>query len=56
MQHSPLLFLYNLNIDIFASKSAFEYGLKSGLFMLRQPDSFAVEIADFPKGYSAKVW
>jgi len=40
----------------YARKSALDYGLKSGLFMLRQPDSFAVEIADFPKGYSAKAW
>jgi len=40
----------------YARKSALDYGLKSGLFMLRQPDSLAVEIADFPKGYSAKAW
>jgi uncharacterized coiled-coil protein SlyX len=40
----------------YARNPAIEYGLKSGLFMLRQPDSFAVEIADFPKGYSAKTW
>jgi len=40
----------------YARKPTLEYGLKSGLFMLCQPDSFAVEIADFPKGYSAKTW
>jgi len=40
----------------YARKPTLDYGLKSGLFMLRQPDSFAVEIADFPKGYSAKAW
>jgi uncharacterized coiled-coil protein SlyX len=40
----------------YSRKPALEYGLKSGLFMLRQPDTFAVEIADFPKGYSAKAW